>query len=179
VPRRLVWDPSTAHDVHCVGAMLAQDDKSRKLCMLGVRGFASMGHPILLYDGVCGLCNYLVHFVLRRDRKGVFRFAWLQGEIARHVLERHGMRSGELDTVYIVVNYELPEERLLARSDAVGFVLGEFGWAWRAAAVVLRIVPRVLRDAGYSFVARNRYRLFGRSEMCRVPGELDRGRFID
>jgi predicted DCC family thiol-disulfide oxidoreductase YuxK len=138
-----------------------------------------MGHPILLYDGVCGLCNRFVQFVLRRDRDGMFRFAWLQGETARRVLERHGVGSGEMDTVYVVVNFESSEERLLARSDAVGFVLGQFGWAWQAVSVLLRMVPRFLRNAGYDAVARNRYRLFGRSEVCRVPGELDRGRFID
>jgi len=138
-----------------------------------------MGHPILLYDGVCGLCNYFVQFVLRRDREGVFRFAWLQGEMARRILERHGVSSSQLDTLYVVVNFESTEERLLARSDAVEFVLRQFSWAWRAIGVVLRMVPRFLRDAGYDAVARNRYRVFGRSEVCRVPDELERGRFIE
>jgi predicted DCC family thiol-disulfide oxidoreductase YuxK len=138
-----------------------------------------MAHPILLYDGVCGLCNRLVQFILRRDREGVFRFAWLQGVRAGRILERHGVSSGELDTVYVVVNYELPEERLLARSDAVMFVLKELGGRWRVAEFCVRLVPEFLRNAGYNFVARRRYRIFGRSEMCRVPRDEDRSRFLD
>jgi predicted DCC family thiol-disulfide oxidoreductase YuxK len=137
-----------------------------------------MGHPVLLYDGVCGLCNRFVQFVLLRDR-GVFRFAWLQGKVGRGILERHGVGSSDLNTVYVVVNFGSSEERLLARSDAVVFVLGQFGWAWLAVSVLLRMVPRVARNAGYDTVARNRYRFFGRSEVCRVPGEVDRERFID
>jgi predicted DCC family thiol-disulfide oxidoreductase YuxK len=138
-----------------------------------------MAHPILLYDGVCGLCNRLVQFILRRDREGMFRFAWLQGATAGRILERHGISSGELDTVYLVVNYELPEERLLARSDAVMFVLKELGGRWRVAELFLRLVPEFLRNAGYNFVARRRYRIFGRSERCRVPRDQDRSRFLD
>ena len=138
-----------------------------------------MAHPILLYDGVCGLCNRLVQFILRRDREEVFRFAWLQGARAERILGRHGISSGELDTVYVVLNYELPEERLLARSDAVMFVLKELGGRWRVAEFFLRLVPEFLRNAGYNFVARRRYRIFGRSEMCRVPRDQDRSRFLD
>jgi len=138
-----------------------------------------MAHPILLYDGVCGLCNRLVQFILRHDREGVFRFAWLQGATAGPILERHGASSAELDTVYVVVNYELPEERLLARSEAVMFVLKELGGRWRVAEFFLRLVPEFLRNAGYNFVARRRYRFFGRSEMCRVPRDQDRSRFLD
>jgi predicted DCC family thiol-disulfide oxidoreductase YuxK len=124
-----------------------------------------MNHPILLYDGVCGLCDRFVQFVLRRDH-GVFRFAWLQGEVARKILDRHRVRPGEMDTVYVVVNFGSSEERLLARSDAVMFVLGQFGWAWRAASVLLRMVPRVVRNAGYDTVARNRYRFFLGGRKC-------------
>jgi|ERR1700692_4814089 len=143
------------------------------------QGFAFMDHPILLYDGVCGLCNRLVQLILRHDREGLFRFAWLQGARSGPILERHGVRAGELDTVYVVVNYEHPEERLLARSDGVMFVLKELGGRWRLAEFLVRLVPEYLRDAGYNFVARRRYRFFGRSEMCRVPGEQDRSRFLD
>ena len=138
-----------------------------------------MTHPIVLYDGVCGLCNYFVQFVLRRDREGVFRFAWLQGEMARRILERHGVSSSQLDTVYVVVNFESTEERLLARSDAVGFVLRQFNLPWRAAAVLLRIVPGFLRDTVYNAVARRRYRFFGRFDTCMLPHDLDHSRFLD
>jgi predicted DCC family thiol-disulfide oxidoreductase YuxK len=162
----------------------------------------SVAHPILLYDGVCGLCNRLVQFILRRDRGGVFRFASLQGALATRILERHGADAGDLDTVYVVVNAELPAEQLLPRSDAVIFILRHLGAAslrsagrakapvptlatatatafWRGVGVLLQGVPRTVRDWGYGVVARNRYRLFGRYDTCPLPGEDTRGRFLD
>ena len=82
-----------------------------------------MSHPILLYDGGCGLCNRFVQFILRRDRNAVFRFASLQSALAAPILTRHGANPGVLDTVYVALNHELPNEYLLTRSDAVLFVL--------------------------------------------------------
>lgn len=156
-----------------------------------------MNHPILLYDGVCGLCNRMVQFVLRRDPAGVFRFASLQSAAAERVLARHGVRASELDTLYVVVDAELPGERLLARSDAVIFILRQLGSAelrspgqpnaavptqttatvWRGAAVLLSIVPRAIRNWGYGMIARNRYRMFGRYDTCPMPSEETRDRF--
>jgi len=88
-----------------------------------------MSNPILLYDGVCGLCNRFVQFILRRDAAGVFRFAALQSGLAGRVLGRHGKDARDLDAVYVVVDYELPGERVLARADAVIFILGHLGAA--------------------------------------------------
>ena len=153
-----------------------------------------MAHPILLYDGVCGLCNRLVQFVLRRDPVGIFRFASLQSALAEQVLARHGADAHDLDTVYVVVNYEQSDERILPRSDAVIFILSRLGARefvteasttrqgstfWRTAAALLRLVPRPLRDWGYGLVARNRYRIFGRSETCMLPDPASRDRFLD
>ena len=147
------------------------------------------GHPIVLYDGVCGLCNRMVQFVLKRDRRGVFRFAPLQGAFANRVLRAHGENPADLDTVYAVVNCDpaqkvesgqgVPEQRLLARSDAVLFVARELGGVWGAAGWVLRLVPRAVRDWGYRVVAGNRYRIFGRYDACPLPSEATRERFLD
>lgn len=136
-------------------------------------------HPILLYDGVCGLCNRLVQFVLRRDPAGVFRFAALQSELAARILTRHGADARDLDTVYVVANYELSDETLLSLSDAVIFILEHLGAAdLRWAGRVLQVVPRPLREWGYRLVARNRYRIFGRYDMCPMPTEETRSRFL-
>jgi predicted DCC family thiol-disulfide oxidoreductase YuxK len=137
-----------------------------------------MSHPILLYDGVCGLCNRMVQFVLRRDREAVFRFAALQSALAGRVLARHGTRVGEMDTFYAVINLELADERLLARSDAVIFVLKQLG-VWRFSGVFLQFLPRALRDWGYGIIARNRYRIFGRFDSCVLPSPENRERFLD
>ena len=138
-----------------------------------------MTDPILLYDGVCGLCNRFVQFTLRGDRDAIFRFASLQSALAARILARHGANPGDLDTVYVVVGHELPDEYLLSRSDAVLFVLKQLGGIWRAAAFLLQLLPKFLRDLGYNAVARHRYRIFGRSEACALPAAQDRSRFLD
>ena len=135
--------------------------------------------PILLYDGVCGLCNRSVQFILRRDRKAIFRFASLQNPFAQTILARHGADPADLDTVYLVVNYNQPDEALLARSDAVADVLRRLGGVWSVFAAALRLVPRPLRHWGYSLVARNRYRIFGHYDTCPLPTPETRSRFLD
>jgi predicted DCC family thiol-disulfide oxidoreductase YuxK len=138
-----------------------------------------MPHPILLYDGVCGLCNRLVQFVLRRDRNAIFRFASLQNAFATPILTRHGASPSDLDTVYVVMNYELPDEYLLSRSEAILFVLKQLASRWQALASLLQLLPKSLRDAVYNAVARRRYRIFGRTEACMLPPDQRRNRFLD
>jgi predicted DCC family thiol-disulfide oxidoreductase YuxK len=147
------------------------------------RSPADSPHPILLYDGVCGLCNRLVQFVLRRDPAGVFRFAALQSPLAARILARHGLDAHDLDTLYVVVNAEHADEILLPRSDAVIFMLRRLEGAgksfWRMTAFLLQLVPRPVRDWGYGVVARARYRIFGRYDTCPLPTEDTRSRFLD
>ena len=146
-----------------------------------------MQPPILLYDGVCGLCNGFVQFVLRRDRNALFRFAPLQGPLAIQILSRHGVEAGDLETVYVAVNFDpahvgrkvAPDELLLARSDAVHFVLMKLSAFWRMVAGVLKVIPRRLRDWGYRFIALHRYQLFGRYDTCPIPDAQTRNRFFD
>jgi predicted DCC family thiol-disulfide oxidoreductase YuxK len=136
-----------------------------------------MPPPILLYDGVCGLCNRFVQFILRHDSNATFRFAWLQGPLAAGILKRHAVGTTSLDTVYVVENHELPDESLLARSDAVIFVLRELGGIWRFFAFLLQLFPKLLRDAAYQ--ALTRHRIFGRSDACTLPRAQDHSRFLD
>jgi predicted DCC family thiol-disulfide oxidoreductase YuxK len=136
-------------------------------------------HPILVYDGVCGLCHRLVQFVLARDTSDQFRFARLQGDLAATLLRRHGFDAQELDTVYLVTDYAQPGEKISARSDAVISVLRQLGGFWAAAAALLRALPTWFRDWGYRVVAGNRYRIFGKYEVCPLPREEYRHRFLD
>jgi predicted DCC family thiol-disulfide oxidoreductase YuxK len=138
-----------------------------------------MSHPILLYDGVCGLCNRQVQFILRRDLAGIFRFAALQSSFAAHILTRHGANPNDLNTVYVVIRYDEPAESLLSRSDAVIFVLKELGDAWRFAGFLLGLIPCPIRNWGYDLVARSRYRIFGRYDSCPLPAAETRSRFLD
>jgi predicted DCC family thiol-disulfide oxidoreductase YuxK len=137
------------------------------------------GKPILLYDGVCGLCNRLVRFSLKRDRRRRLVFASLQSNFAGAILRRHGRDPGDLDTVYLVENYGCAEERLSTRSDAVIKLFRTIGGVWSLAALLLRVVPKWLRDWGYEIIARNRYRIFGKSETCLLPEAKYRDRFLD
>jgi predicted DCC family thiol-disulfide oxidoreductase YuxK len=135
--------------------------------------------PILLYDGVCGLCNRLVRFSLKRDRKRRLFFASLQSGFAGAILRRHGKDPGDLDTFYFVENSGSAEERLSTRSDAVIKTLRTIGGMWSFAALSLRVIPRWLRDWGYGVIARNRYRIFGKSDVCLLPEAKYRDRFLD
>ena len=138
-----------------------------------------LSNPILLYDGVCGLCSRLVKFSLKRDRKRRLRFAYLQSDFAAGLLRPHALDPNDLDTVYLIEAAGQPGERLSARSDAIIAVLRQIGGPWKAAAFLLRIVPRWIRDRGYRIVARNRYRIFGKSDTCLLPDAQYRDRFLD
>ena len=140
---------------------------------------ASSPNPVILYDGVCGLCNRLVQFVLKHDSRDRFRFAWLQSDFAAGILQRHGVTPEDLDTMYVVLDCALPEERLESRSDAAIVILKELGGGWGILDLALRVLPEWLRNWGYNLVARNRYRIFGKYDSCPIPSEKDRGKFLD
>ena len=132
---------------------------------------------IVLYDGVCGLCDRFVRFILPRDPAGRFRFAALQSGFAQELLARHGRDARDLDTVYVVTGHGR-DQRVLAKSQAVLHVLARLGWPWRGGALAAPLPTRLL-DAAYDLVARRRYRLFGKHEVCPLPAPEWRGRFID
>ena len=133
---------------------------------------------IIFYDGVCGLCNTLVQFLIKRDKRGALRFASLQSDFAAQVLGGHGIDPTDLDTVQVVVNYEQPNERVLNRSDAILRACSELGRFWKAAAALGQVVPRPLRNLVYGLVARNRYQVFGKYETCMLPEPNQRDRFL-
>jgi predicted DCC family thiol-disulfide oxidoreductase YuxK len=139
----------------------------------------SQPNPIILYDGVCGLCDRLIQFVLRHDSRDRFRFAALQSDFAAHVLRRHGAAPEDLDTMYVIINRGLREERIVSRSDAAVTVLRELGSGWAALGVLLGALPLWLRGWGYNLVARNRYRTFGKYDSCPIPSVKDRHKFLD
>lgn len=136
-------------------------------------------NPIILYDGVCGLCNRFVQFLLKRDPHGRFRFASLQSEFAARMLRRHGANPEDLDTVYLVLDYAQPGERLEARSDAALRVLQDLGGFWGAVARLLGLLPKRLCDWGYNQIARHRYRTFGKYDACPLPKASARHKFLD
>lgn len=134
---------------------------------------ARPGEAIVVFDGVCALCSGWVRFLLRRDRAGRFRFAAMQGEAGRALLAAHGLDADDPLSFLLV-----EAGRARTDSDAVIAVLAALGGVWRAAAL-LRAIPRSWRDAGYRWLARNRYRWFGRNAACFVPDAAQRDRFLD
>ncbi len=134
-------------------------------------------NPIILYDGVCGLCNRLNQFTLRRDKRGVFRFAALQSEFARALLKPHGANSKDLDTFYVALGKDTPQERLLARSRAALYVLGTIGGPWKLL-TIFSLLPTFILDFLYRVIARNRYAMFGRHDHCLPPDPNWKDRFI-
>jgi predicted DCC family thiol-disulfide oxidoreductase YuxK len=135
------------------------------------------GRHLLLFDGHCGLCTWLVQFVLPRDPGGIFRFASLSSPEGRTMVTLHGGDPDDVSTVYVVADYRTPEARPLTRSRAALFVCRSLGWPWKAA-TLFGVFPTALLDRVYDFVARNRYRVFGRREQCLMPRPEWQDRFI-
>jgi predicted DCC family thiol-disulfide oxidoreductase YuxK len=131
------------------------------------------GHDVVFYDGVCGLCNRFVSFLIARDRGARLRFATLQGEVARRLLVPLGGRPDDLDTVYVLRS----DGTLLKRSRAILQALAALGGPWRLVKV-LRLVPAPVADVAYGLMARVRYRLFGRLDACPLPPPEVRHRFV-
>ncbi|MBI4585897.1 MAG: DUF393 domain-containing protein [Planctomycetes bacterium] len=136
----------------------------------------SAGH-IILYDGVCGLCHRTVQFVLKRDKKDLFRFAALQSPWAQDFLRRRGLPAADLDTVYLIIDPETTAERILSKGEAYVALVTLLGGAWKIGGI-LGLLPKGLLRRGYDWLARRRYRLFGRFDQCPIPRPEDRRKFI-
>ncbi len=131
-----------------------------------------MTSPVLLFDGVCNLCNASVQWVLLHDRKGIFQFAALQSETGQNLLRKWGRPTHDFDSVVLVDG-----DRLLLHSDVPLEIVRRIGGAWQVL-YVFKIIPRPLRDAVYRWVARNRFRWFGRRAECMLPRKEWKERFI-
>lgn len=127
--------------------------------------------PIIFFDGECGMCNGFVDLMLRVDRKKQFSFAPIQGETARELLPPLGDDPEEWSMVY------RDEHGIHNQSDASLEVFRRLGGLWSILSW-LRLVPRVVRNPIYRIIARNRYRLFGKREGCRLPPPQERARFL-
>ena len=141
-------------------------------------GRQEAGRHLILYDGVCGLCNRLVTEVLTRDPDGVFHFASLQSEVARSLLVARGKNPDILDNMYVVADYKSGAPRLLGRARAALFVIANLESPWRFLRM-FGVLPTFLLDAVYKVVARNRYRIFGKLDHCLMPTPEYASRFVD
>ena len=131
---------------------------------------------VLLYDGVCGLCNRSVHLIIRHDRRRELRFAALQSEYGKSVVARHPELQN-IDSL-VLVDTANGEEKFSTHSTAALQIASYLGGWWKFF-LIAYVVPRPLRDVLYNLFARYRYRLFGRYESCPIPSPEIRSRFID
>lgn len=128
-------------------------------------------HGIILFDGVCNLCDGFVQFTIKRDPKGYFKFASLQSEIGQSLLQKHQL-STDLNTVVLIQN-----GKTYSKSGAGLRVLSRLGWLW-SPVIVLLIVPYFIRNFVYDWVARNRYKWYGKKEACMLPTPELKKRFL-
>ncbi|PSR04258.1 MAG: hypothetical protein BRD50_04145 [Bacteroidetes bacterium SW_11_45_7] len=129
-------------------------------------------HAIILFDGVCNFCNSSVRFIIERDSGKRFRFASLQSPYAVDLLNQHGEEPGKLNTIVL-----LQDGILYKKSSAALQIAQQLDGLWPAMAI-FKIVPAFIRDAVYNFIARYRYRWFGKQDSCPVPPPGIQERFI-
>ncbi len=129
-------------------------------------------HPILLFDGVCNLCNGAVRFIIERDSAAAFRFASLQSEAAKQLLGQFPEAPRDISTIVLIEH-----NRLYTKSDAALRAARHLPGAWPALYGLI-IIPRPIRNAAYDWIARNRYQWFGKKDQCMIPTPELKERFL-
>jgi len=129
-------------------------------------------YDLVLFDGVCNFCNSSINFVIDHDSQKRFKFASLQSEVGQQYLAQFSRNKKDFDSVLLVKN-----GRVFEKSDAALHIARHLDGAWKWL-YFLRWVPRVVRDRIYDLVAKNRYRIFGKSDACRLPNPELRERFL-
>ncbi len=125
-------------------------------------------HPVIFFDGVCGLCNRFVDFVIRRDKEKKFLFAPLQGTTA----SKHNISLGKYNSVVLWQG-----GKYQVKSSAAIAILAQLPGLFRLTKILL-LIPEIIRDWVYDIVADNRYRWFGKKEVCRIPSKEEQLRFM-
>jgi predicted DCC family thiol-disulfide oxidoreductase YuxK len=122
---------------------------------------------IVFFDGVCSLCNGVVDFIMKRDKKKVFRFTSLQSEYSKE-----NLKNIELDTIVYISN-----EKIYTKSKAVLEILSTLGGLWKLS-LMLKLIPSFILDIGYDLISKNRYVWFKKKDTCRIPTKEEKERFL-
>lgn len=128
---------------------------------------------IILFDGVCNFCNFWVNFILDRDKKDLFKFAALQSKLGNEILKKFNMDNSSLESVIL-----LDGESVYSKSTAALKIAKELSGPVKILYPLL-ILPKFLRDFFYDLIAKNRYKIFGKKEVCRIPTEEEKVKFLD
>jgi predicted DCC family thiol-disulfide oxidoreductase YuxK len=129
-------------------------------------------YPVILFDGVCNFCNGAINFVLKHDKKGVFRFAPLQSEAGQKLLRQYNLSTKDFDSFVLI-----DDGKVYKKSSASLQVMNKLPWYWKEVQI-FRIIPTIFRDAIYDFIAKHRYKWFGKKDQCMVPTPEIRSRFL-
>jgi len=130
-------------------------------------------HPILFFDGVCNLCNSTVDFIIRKDTKAVFKFAALQSDIAKATLQDYRLDPDDLDTVIL-----LDKGKVYTKAEAALQVMKILGGIYGPLGAIGSILPLTISNRLYQWIAKNRYRIYGKKETCRIPTPQEKERFL-
>lgn len=130
-------------------------------------------HPVILFDGVCNFCNSAVNFTIKRDPNSKFRFATLQSDLAERLLAERQLSNTDLNSFVL-----LKDEKVYKRSTAALKVCRDLNGLWPLMYGFI-IVPRFIRDGVYNWIARHRYQWFGKKDVCMIPNNDIRSRFLN
>lgn len=130
-------------------------------------------HPIILFDGVCNFCNFWVNFVIDNDKKDTFRFAALQSEKGQLLLQKLKLNTSDFDTFVLIVSnkYFTKSTAALKISKELSSIVKIF--------YIFIFFPKPIRDFIYDLIAKNRYKFFGKKEVCRIPTDKERAKFLN
>lgn len=131
------------------------------------------GQPIILFDGVCNFCNNAVNFVIRRDPKSVFKFATLQSSVAQQILKSYTLDNAEMNSFVLIEN-----DKIYTKSTAALRVCRRLKGLWPLMYGFI-IVPKLIRNGIYNWIAKNRYTWFGKKEVCMIPSPDVSARFLN
>ena len=130
-------------------------------------------HHIILFDGVCNFCNFWVNFIIYRDKDDIFKFAALQSEAGQKLLQEYKLNVSDFDTFVLIVN-----DKHFTKSTAA-LKISKNLKSFVKLLYPLIILPRPIRDFFYDLIAKNRYKIFGRRDICRIPTEEERDKFLN
>ncbi|MBT6834831.1 MAG: DUF393 domain-containing protein [Bacteroidetes bacterium] len=127
--------------------------------------YRKIENPIILFDGICNLCNSSVQWIIKKDKKTSFRFASIQSKAGISLLSECGLTKNQLYSIVLIENNSYRD-----KSDAIIQICVLIGGIWKLAKIFL-IIPKVVRDLLYDYIAKNRYKWFGKRKTCMLPNE--------
>ena len=127
---------------------------------------------IILFDAVCNFCNYWVNYIIDHDKQNFFKFAALQSEKGRELLEQFNLPKNDFDSFILI------SQNIVYKKSSAAFEISKYLSGWPRIFVPLRFLPRSLTDFIYDLVAKNRYRIFDKNDDCRIPTKEEKSKFF-